>query len=119
MQYMFRRPQFPVIVVVSDRVFRVLSPVQLRNLLQRELTTPSASARLLDATWEWFEILAEEGVIAPSFVDRRSPTKQAVIALVNGRSNRAAGTPVYEARSLANRTRDEVFTELVGLLPAK
>lgn len=46
------------------------------------------------------------GVIAPSFVDYRPPTKQSVIALVNGRANKSADAPRYKPRSLSRRTRE-------------
>jgi hypothetical protein len=37
MQYIFRRPQFPVIVVVDDRAFRVQASHQLGRLLNVNL----------------------------------------------------------------------------------
>ena len=118
MRYVFRPPRFPVILVVGDRAFRVVSTGQLRKLLRRELKSAAGAARLLDSTWEWFTVLPDAVLIAPSFLDRQPPTKQALIALVNGRSNGAPDAPVYKVRSLSNRTREEVFAELLAILPA-
>jgi hypothetical protein len=106
-----------VIVVVGDRAFRAASGSALQKLLRRELPS-EAKARLLDSTWEWFELMLEVDAIAPSFLDRLPPTKKAVIAIVNGRSNRAADAPLYELRSLSSRTRVEIFAQLLSILPA-
>jgi len=76
-------------------------------------------ARLLDSTWEWFEVLPDLGAVAPSFFDRLPPTKQSVIALVNGRSNKAAGALLYHPRSLSGRTRGRIFAELLAVLPER
>ena len=106
-----------MILVVGDRAFRALSPAELQKH-QRSTLRSAATARLLDSTWEWFEVLPDIGAIAPSFVDRLPPTKQSVIALVNGRSNRAPGAPLYDLGSFSSRTRGEVFAHLLAVLPA-
>ncbi len=64
-------------------------------------------------------MLIEKEVMVPSFLDGQPPTKQTLIALVNGRSNRAPADPMYDPRSLSNRTRERVFTELLAVLPVK
>ena len=115
MHYVFRRPHFPVIIVVGDRVFAAESTAVLKKLLRRE-TQPGLNIRLLDATWEWFDLLSDLDAIAPSFVDHLPPTKRSVVDLVNSRRNRAAGAPVYEPRSLSNHTRDDIFAQLLALL---
>ena len=107
-----------MILVVGDRALRALSPPELQKLLRRELRS-AVNTRLLDSTWEWFEVLPDIGAIAPSLVDRLPPTKQSVIALVNGRSNRAPGAPLYEVLSLSSRTRQEVFAQLLAVLSAR
>jgi hypothetical protein len=105
-----------VIVIAGDRVFRSLSSAAVQKLLRRELKA-GIELRLLDSAWRWFDVLADVGAIAPSFGNHLSPTKQTVITLVNGRSNRSADAPLYEPRSLSSRTREEVFTELIAVLP--
>lgn len=117
MRFVFRQPRFPAIAVVGDRVFQVPSVDQLHTLFGREPRSTGETARLLDSTWEWFELHAEIGAIAPSFVGRHPPTKQALIDLVNSRSNRAGDAPLYEKRALSARTRDAIFAELLALLP--
>ena len=119
MKYMFRRPQYPVILFVDDRAFRAQAPRQLGRLLQRELECTPRTVRLLDSTWSWFDVLIEEEVIVPSFLHGQPPSKQTLIGLVNGRSNRALADPMYDARSLSNRSRERVFTELLSVLRAK
>jgi hypothetical protein len=107
-----------VIAVIDDRVFRALSTAQLQRLLDRAAES-ARTVRLLDSTWEWFELMSEVGVIAPSFLDRLPPTKASLVALVNGRSNRDSGSTEYNPRSLSNRTREEVFAELLAVLPVR
>ena len=119
MKYMFRRRQSPVILVVDDRVFRVQVPDKLGRLLQRELDTGPATVRLLDSAWRWFDMLIKEKLIVRSFLDGQLPNKRTLIALVNGWSNRAPADPMYDPRSLSNRTRERVFGELPALLPVK
>ena len=115
MRFAFRRPQFPAIVVAGDRVFGAISPAALKRLLQRE-RRPGIHIKLLDPTWEWFELSDESDLITPSFLERATPTKRAILALVNGRSNRAPGAPLYEPRSLSNHSREAIFAELLALL---
>ena len=117
MRYVFRRPHFPVIIVAGDRVFGSASTASVKKVLRRQ-AQPGVKLRLLDATWEWFEVLSDLDAIAPSLIDRAPPTKGSMVALVNGRSNRAPGAPLYEARSLSNRTRDDVLAGLLAVLPA-
>ena len=115
--YVLRRPRLPVIVVAGDRVFRALSAAATQKILRRELQ-PSVEVRLLDSEWKWFEVLrGDVEAIAPSFSDFQPPTKQAVITLVNARTNRLETDPVYQPRSLSSRSREEVFQELLAILP--
>lgn len=116
MHYIFRRPRFPVIVVVDDRVFASSSAAGVKKVLRRE-EQPAGKIRLLDSTWEWFDVLSDLDAIAPSFLDRRPPTKRSLVGLVNARSNRAPDAPVYELRSVSNQTRDHIFARLVAILP--
>ncbi len=117
MRYVFRRPHFPVIVVAGDRVFGSVSATRVKKVLRCEVQR-GVKVRLLDSTWEWFEVLSDLDAIAPSLVDRAPPTKRSVVGLVNGRSNRAPGAPLYEPRSLSSRTRDDVFARLLAVLPS-
>ena len=119
MRYMFRRPQFPAIVFVDNRAFRAQVPRMLDELQQRELECFPSTVRLLDSSWGWFDLLIEERVIVPSFLDGQPPSKKTLVALVNGRSNRAPGDPMYDPRSLSNRNRERVFAELFALLPVR
>lgn len=78
-----------------------------------------ATVRLLDSHWAWFEVLTGEvEAIAPSFIDFQPPTKQSVITLVNGRANRSETAARYQPRSLSSRSREEIFQELLAILPA-
>ena len=118
MRFAFRRPRFPVIVVAGDRVFAAISPAALKTLLGRELR-PGMDIKLLDLTWEWFELARDSDLLVPSFLDRAPPTKRTVLALVNGRTNRPPGRPLYDPRSISNHSRDAIFAELVALLPRR
>jgi hypothetical protein len=97
-------------------VFRALSAAATQQFLRRELQ-PSVEVRLLDSNWKWFDVWrGDTEAIAPS-VDFQPPTKQAVIALVNARTNRLETDPVYQPRSLSSRGRAGVFQELLAILP--
>ncbi len=117
--YVFRRPRFPVIVLVESRVFRARSSSDLEKLLRRELKA-GVDIRLLDSDWAWFNALEGEVMaVAPLIAGLHPITKQALIDLVNGRANRAEGTPSYERRSLSSRGREENFQELLAILPGR
>jgi hypothetical protein len=116
--YVLRKPRLPVIVIADDRAFRATSTAAIQKLLQRELSL-GAEVRLLDSHWAWFEVLTGEvEAIAPSILDYQSPTKQTVLDLVNGRSNKSENAAVYQPRSLSSRSREEIFQELLAILPA-
>lgn len=117
MRFVFRRPHLPVIIVPGDRVFAAASAAGVKKLLRREVQ-PRVKVRLLDVTWEWFDVLSDLDAIAPSLIDHAPPTKRSVVGLVNSRSNRAPGAPVYEPRSLSSHTRHDIFARLLALLPA-
>jgi len=106
-----------VIVVGGDLVFAAASPPNLEGLVRRTLA--GAEIKLLDQTWEWFELAADDDLVLPSFLNRLPPTKRAVVALVNGRSNRTPDAPDYQLRSLSNHTREDIFAELIALLPTR
>ncbi len=111
MHYLFRRLQFPVLAVVEDRAFRVQAPHRLRRLLQREQDCAQGSFRLLDSSWTWFVVTIEEEAIIPSLRDIQPPTKQTLIALVNGRVNRAPGEPMYAPRAAKAGTKKVLRVE--------
>jgi hypothetical protein len=106
-----------VIVVAGERAFRALSSAAVEKLLRRELKA-GAGIRLLDSEWRWFEVLATEVcAIAPSFRYHESPTKREIIDLVNGRGKKIDNAPMYRHRSVSSRSREEVFQELLAILP--
>jgi hypothetical protein len=114
--YVFRRPRFPVIVLVESRVFRALSSAAIEKLLRRELKT-GQEVRLLDSEWAWFKpIEGEVMAISPLIANPHPITKQALVDLVNGRANKVEGAPSYQRRSLSSRSREEVFQELLAIL---
>jgi hypothetical protein len=116
--YVFRRPRLAVIVVAGDRVFRATSSAAVQKLVRRELK-PGAEVRLLDSNWDWFDVVTGEvEAIAPSFLDSQPPTKQSIIVLVNSRSNRSGTDAVYQPQSISRHSREEVFQELLAILPA-
>jgi hypothetical protein len=115
--FVFRKPRLPVIIVAGDRVFRAISAAAIQKLVRRELTA-GAKVRLLDSNWAWFEVLTGDvEAIVPSFTHYQPPTKQTLITLVNSRANRAETDPLYEPRSLSSRSREEIYQELLGILP--
>jgi len=115
MRFAFRRPHFPVIIVVGDYVFGATSPAGLKKCLRRALR-PGIEVKLLDQTWEWFELAPDSDLLIPSFLNRTTPSKRAVVALVNGRANRPPEAPLCEPRSLSSHTREDIFAELLALL---
>jgi hypothetical protein len=117
-RYVLRKPRFPVIVILGERVFRAISSAALQKLLRHELKA-DADIRILDTDWKWFTVIVGEiSAIAPSFADFQAPTKEALIALVHNRANRVEADPTYQRRSLSSRSREEIFQELIGVLPA-
>jgi hypothetical protein len=116
--YVLRRPRFPTIVFIEGRVFRASSSQDLEKVLQRELKA-DVKIRLLDSDWAWFKAIhGEVMAVAPLIAGLHPITKQALIDLVNGRTNKAEGDPSYERRSLSSRGRDEIFQELLAIMPA-
>jgi hypothetical protein len=63
-------------------------------------------------------LTGEVEAIAPSFIDFQPPTKKTAIDLVNGRANKSETPAVYQPRSLSSRSREEIFQELLAILPA-
>lgn len=116
-RFLFRKPIFPVIIVAEDRVFRAATESALQSLLNREVGARD-DVLLVDARWAWFQIYAEQRIVGPSFIRSRPPTKQQLIEVVDGRSNRSEDDPRYRPGSLSSRKREEIFRKLVSILPA-
>lgn len=116
--YVFRRPRFPVIVFIETRVFSALSSPAVEKLLRREWKA-GVGVRLVDSDWAWFKTIEGEVMaFSPLIANLHTLTKQALIDLVNGRANRVEGAPIYLRRSLSSRSREEIFHELLEILPS-
>ena len=112
-QFFNRAPRCPAIAILGDRVFRVRSPKEVRKLIQRE---QPASFRRLDSTWECFEYFPDLLIVVPSLSMNRPPTKLQLIELVSLRANGREDSRQFEAKSFSNRSRIQIFNDLIALL---
>ncbi len=115
--FLIRAPVFPVILGFHGTVFGLRHPEAFERLV-KSLRTPDGGPKwsdLIDATWGGFHYYREGDVITPLCIKTRW-NKRELVELVNGRTNRSGDQPDYTTRSLGNRSKDRVFSELLDLV---
>lgn len=111
---MFRRPKFPIIIEIDGAVLSARSAQGLEKKLSRFKLVPGSKYEAADSTGATWDLYVDLMTLSPLTL-RKRPTKKELIALVNGRSNKAADETPYPERSLSSKTFEAIFEELVDI----
>jgi hypothetical protein len=113
--YIFRKPKYPVLCSINGFVIAARSEKTfLKQLLLTDVDSEK-SYDLVDSTNEGWMFTPKEMMISP-LTFKKSWTKKEIIALYNGRKNRADDCAPYSEKSLSSKRLDILFQDIVALL---
>ena len=115
MNFLFRKPRFPIIVDTGAGLIGAKSWVAFERQLATITFADTASRDVIDSSVEGFILLPEHMVFSPLTLKKRW-TKAAIIDLYN--SQKGPGRPEYPTTSLGNKSLEKVFGDIVDLLTA-
>jgi hypothetical protein len=116
MDFIFRRPRFPVILDTGETLIHANSKAQLASKVAKIKFTDNENKDIIDAQADGFSLYPDKMFVAPAITSPRW-TKLQIIELYN--SKRQAGAPELRTTSLGNRSLAGIVNEVVELLSRK
>ena len=114
-QYLFRKPVFPIILEVDGKIIGAEGPEQLEKDFA-SLSLPSGGhLPLVDSSGEGWALTVDHMVISPLTVKKRW-TKKEVIALFNNSNSAKEANKAYSTKSISAKRFDRIISELVTLI---
>jgi hypothetical protein len=115
-QYLFRKPQFPVICNINGRLVGARSGQDLQKQLDAmELRDGGSHFPLVDSSAEGWALVAEYMVVSPIVADKRW-TKRKLIEVFNQSNNAKELGVAYSERGLSAKRFDRIMAEIVHIL---
>ena len=114
-QFLFRRPRFPVICDAQGVFIGAKTPRQLSEQLASIEVTPGEQIPLIDASAEGWELDTDHMIVSP-FTFKKSWTKKEVIEMFNKSKTASQAGLEYPARSLSSKKFDRIIGEIVKLI---
>jgi hypothetical protein len=113
---MFRRPEYPVLIVSADKLYSAFNLKQLAEICV-SLTQFGTENKLqvVDSNGSEFWYLAEEYILSPGFVTKKW-TKKKLIETFNNSSNARELNQEYSMKSLSNKKLEKVLEDICGIL---
>jgi hypothetical protein len=114
-QFLFRRPKFPVICDAQGVLVGAETPKQLSDQLASIELTAKEQIPFIDATAEGWVLDVDHMIVSP-LTFKKSWTKKEVIEVFNGsKTARQAGLE-YPTTSLSSKRFDRIVREIVKLI---
>ena len=113
--YLFRKPEYPVLCCIEGRVVSATTEERLLQLLSQCPEQSDVPYDVIDVTGEHWAFYPDTMLLSPLTLRKRW-TKLQLIRLVNTRSNRSTpDEPSYSERSLSAKRFERVFHDLVEI----
>jgi hypothetical protein len=113
MNFLFRKPRFPIIVVTDDGLLGARTASECAKKLAKVTFASDAPRPVIDSNAEGFSLHPERMMISP-FAMKKRWSKAEIISLYNERKTPAK--PAYPSTSLGNKTLETIVGDIVGLL---
>jgi hypothetical protein len=113
--YFFRKPKYPILCGIDGFVIAARSEKTFLKQLLLADADVEKSYNLVDSTTEGW-LFTPKGMMISPFTCKKSWTKKEIIALYNGRKNRADDAVAYSEKSLSSKRFDTIFQDIVTLL---
>jgi hypothetical protein len=114
-QFLFRRPRFPVICDAHGVLIGAETPRQLSDQLALIEVAPGEQIPIIDASAEGWVLDTDYMVISP-LTFKKSWTKKEVIEMFNKSKTASRAGLEYPARSLSSKKFDRIIGEIVKLI---
>ena len=115
LQYIFRKPKFPVIVSIEGYFIGAETPADFLEQLNRAPVNEKGIYDMVDVTGEGWSFSVEQTAISPITFKKRW-TKKQIISLFNQRINKGAGQQeLYSEKSISSKRLDRIIMDLVRL----
>jgi hypothetical protein len=114
-QFLFRKPKYPVIVDIDGVVVCGRSAITLAKRLSRLINLQEKSYDAIDSTGEGWSFHSDKWILSPLCITKRW-SKGEIIRLYNNRINKISNHDVYSEKSLSSKRLDRVFNEIFELL---
>ncbi len=113
---MFRRPEYPVLIISSGNLYSAYNLKQLAEICV-SLTTKGSEKKplVVDSTGSEFWYLPEEYILSPGFVTKKW-TKKKVIETFNNSSNAKESNQEYSMKSLSSKKVEKVIGDICRIL---
>lgn len=115
--YLFREPQYPVIVEVDEELFAANSARPLYERLSQLDIAEEKAYHAIDGTGEpWsFLVVKDEGILSPLNF-KKEPSKLKLVRWFNHRKNKPSDEVEYSEKSLSSKRRDRIIAEIADRL---
>jgi hypothetical protein len=114
-QFLFRKPKYPVIVDIDGDVICGRSAIVLAKRLSKLINLQEKSYDAIDSTGEGWSFYSDKWVLSPLCIKKRW-TKLEIIRLYNNRKNKTSDHITYFEKSLSSKRLDMVFNDIFELL---
>ncbi|MBN1364840.1 MAG: hypothetical protein JW976_08550 [Syntrophaceae bacterium] len=114
-QFLFRKPKYPVIVNIDGVLTCGRSAITLANRLSKLINLQEGSYDAIDSTGEGWSFYSDKWILSPLCIKKRW-TKLEIIWLYNNRKNKASNHVTYSEKSLSSKRLDRVFNDIFELL---
>ena len=112
--FLFRKPKFPVIAVIDDWLVTAPSEVLFQRRVAEIRLNPATKYSIVDSTGEDWEFFPDKMYVVPSL--RRKWSKKKIIQTYNQSRNCAQTGITYSEKSLSSKRFETVFTDIVELI---
>ena len=110
--YLFRRPKYPVLIETDLRVVGARNAQKIQRLCKRELFKKKDSYTLIDSVGEGWMFVPEKSVVSPFSINKQW-TKLKIIEFFNSTLTNLGISERFEAGSLSNKRLDKIINDIV------
>ena len=112
----FRKPEYPVLIVSSGKLFSAFNLKQLAEIcVSLTLEGTENKPRLVDSTGSEFWYLPAEYTLSPGFVTKKW-SKKKLIETFNNSSNAKESNQEYSKKSLSSKKLERVIGDICRIL---
>ena len=112
----FRKPQYPVLVVSDKKLFSAFNMKQLARSCMSSIPIEDKNyIQVIDSTGEEFWYSPDQNVLSPGFAFKRW-SKKRIVEAFNSNTNALELKQEYSIKSLSNKRLDKIVRDICELL---
>ena len=114
-QYLFRKPKYPVIVDIDGNLVCGKSASTLARRLSKTLNLQEKTYNTIDSAGEGWAFYPRQWLLSPLTLKKRW-TKLEIVKLYNERKNIKSEEKTYSEKSLSSKRLDSILSDIFELL---